>query len=134
MSRRLTLRRLRSSSSVAASAASRLPYLLGEKDFYGRMFAVSPVVLVPRPETELLVEVPHCRLDFDDDAHVADLGTGSGCIAITLALERPAWQVTATDVSQQATRGRALQCGQVARRQCHLSHTDVVHRGRRSAL
>ena len=78
-----------------------LAYLLGEKEFYGRMFAVSPAVLIPRPETELLVEAA-LAFDVRGDARVLDLGTGSGCIAITLALERPAWQVTATDVSREA--------------------------------
>ena len=78
-----------------------LAYLLGEKEFYGRMFAVSPAVLIPRPETELLVEIV-LTFGLRDDAYVFDLGTGSGCIAITLALERAAWQITATDMSQQA--------------------------------
>jgi release factor glutamine methyltransferase len=78
-----------------------LAYLLGEKEFYGRMFAVSPAVLIPRPETELLVEVV-LALGLRGDAHVLDLGTGSGCIAITLALERAKWQISASDMSQQA--------------------------------
>ena len=78
-----------------------LAYLLGEKEFYGRMFAVSPAVLIPRPETELLVEIV-LALGLPDQAHIVDLGTGSGCIAITLALERAAWHITATDMSQQA--------------------------------
>ena len=78
-----------------------LAYLLGEKEFYGRMFAVSPAVLIPRPETELLVEIV-LALGLPDEAHVVDLGTGSGCIAITLALERAAWRITASDLSQQA--------------------------------
>jgi release factor glutamine methyltransferase len=78
-----------------------LAYLLGEKEFYGRMFAVSPAVLIPRPETELLVEIV-LALGLPDEAHIVDLGTGSGCIAITLALERATWQISATDVSQQA--------------------------------
>lgn len=78
-----------------------LAYLLGEKEFYGRRFAVSPAVLVPRPETELLVETA-LSLGLRDNAHMLDLGTGSGCIAITLALERPAWRIGATDVSSQA--------------------------------
>ena len=78
-----------------------LAYLLGEREFYGRMFAVSPAVLIPRPETELLVEVA-LRLGPRNQARVLDLGTGSGCVAITLALERAEWQVTATDVSLEA--------------------------------
>ncbi len=78
-----------------------LAYLLGEKEFYGRMFAVSPSVLIPRPETELLVEIA-LRLNLPAQAHVLELGTGSGCIAVTLALERPGWQITATDLSPEA--------------------------------
>lgn len=83
-----------------------LAYLLGEKEFYGRAFAVTPDVLVPRPETELLVDLAleRMRALVDesrklDGPRVLDLGTGSGCIAVTLALECPAAQVTATDAS-----------------------------------
>ena len=78
-----------------------LAYVLGEREFYGRMFKVSPAVLIPRPETELLVEVA-LSAGLSRDAHVLDLGTGSGCIALTLSLERPSWHVTATDVSHDA--------------------------------
>ncbi len=76
-------------------------YVLGEREFYGRMFEVSPAVLIPRPETELLVEVA-LSAGLNDGAHVLDLGTGSGCIALTLSLERPSWHVTATEVSYDA--------------------------------
>ena len=78
-----------------------LAYLLGEKEFYGRLFGVSPAVLIPRPETELLVETA-LAYAANDNVHVLDLGTGSGCIAITLGLERNSWRVIATDVSPQA--------------------------------
>ena len=78
-----------------------LAYVLGEREFYGRAFEVSPAVLIPRPETELLVEVA-LSAGLDDGAHVLDLGTGSGCIGITVAIERPSWKVTATDVSHDA--------------------------------
>jgi release factor glutamine methyltransferase len=78
-----------------------LAYVLGEKEFYGRAFEVTPAVLIPRPETELLVEVA-LATGLNDGARVLDLGTGSGCIAITIALERPRWNVTATDVSHDA--------------------------------
>ncbi|MEO8186330.1 MAG: peptide chain release factor N(5)-glutamine methyltransferase [Burkholderiaceae bacterium] len=78
-----------------------LAYVLGEKEFYGRVLEVSPAVLTPRPETELLIEVA-LTAGLSDDAHVLDLGTGSGCVALTLALERPSWKVTATDVSHDA--------------------------------
>jgi release factor glutamine methyltransferase len=67
-----------------------LAYLLGEKEFYGRAFRVTPDVLVPRPETELLVDLALERMRALPRPRVLDLGTGSGCIALTLALECPA--------------------------------------------
>ncbi len=74
-------------------------YILGEKEFYGRLFKVTPDVLIPRPETELLVDAALERLPKDRPARVLDLGTGSGCIAITIALQRPKSEVTAVDIS-----------------------------------
>ena len=96
-------------AAFAALAARRhagepLAYLLGQREFYGREFRVTPDVLVPRPETELLVE---CALAFaraHAQPRVVDLGTGSGCIAITLALECPAARVHASDRSDTALR------------------------------
>jgi release factor glutamine methyltransferase len=76
-----------------------LAYLLGEKEFYGRPFAVTPDVLVPRPETELLVDLALERMRALERPRVLDLGTGSGCIAVTLALEHPAARLTATDAA-----------------------------------
>lgn len=75
-----------------------IAYLTGEREFYGRTFAVDPRVLIPRPETELLVEEA-LRLDLDPGACILDVGTGSGCLAVTLACERPAAHVLACDVS-----------------------------------
>lgn len=77
-------------------------YILGEKEFHGRAFKVTPDVLIPRPETELLVEAALECLPKDRGAKILDLGTGSGCIAISLALERPAWSLTAVDISPAA--------------------------------
>jgi release factor glutamine methyltransferase len=76
-------------------------YLLGRREFWSLDFAVNPAVLVPRPETELLVQR---ILDLVPSpmAAVADLGTGSGAIAIALAHERPRWRVTGTDASATA--------------------------------
>jgi len=74
-------------------------YILGEKEFYGRMFRVTPDVLIPRPETELLLEAAFERLPKDQALDVLDIGAGSGCISITVALERPIWSVTAVDIS-----------------------------------
>ncbi len=77
-------------------------YLTGMREFYGRGFEVSPDVLIPRPETELLVEQALARMPAGEAVKVLDLGTGSGCIAITLALERPRAQVTGVDRSAAA--------------------------------
>ena len=90
-------------------------YIIGVADFFGRQFHVEPGVLIPRPETEELCrwilasdkhgltrtvrEIPH-----QSDANILDIGTGSGCIAITLALELPDAQVTAWDISDDALR------------------------------
>ena len=81
-----------------------LQYLLGNQEFYGRSFAVGPGVLIPRPETELLVDVCLERLDgmAQPNPRVLDVGTGSGVIAVTLAAERQGARVTATDVSRRA--------------------------------
>ena len=78
-----------------------MAYLLGRREFWSLEFAVSPAVLVPRPETELLVQ-RLLQLVTAPAARVADLGTGSGAIAIALAHERPDWLVTGTDVSPDA--------------------------------
>ena len=81
-----------------------LPYITGEAGFYGRMFGVDARVLVPRPETELLVEwaVRHLRAIGAEGGSAADIGTGSGAIAVTLAAELPDLHVYAGDVSQDA--------------------------------
>ncbi|MBW8306192.1 MAG: peptide chain release factor N(5)-glutamine methyltransferase [Thiobacillus sp.] len=79
-----------------------IAYLVGTREFYGRPFLVSPDVLIPRPDTELLVERALACIPPDQAVAVLDLGTGSGCIAITLALERPLAQVTAVDRSPAA--------------------------------
>jgi release factor glutamine methyltransferase len=77
-------------------------YLVGAKEFYNRRFAVDARVLIPRPETELLVEAVLKALPVDAPCRVLDLCTGSGCIAITLAAERPQASVWATDLSPEA--------------------------------
>jgi release factor glutamine methyltransferase len=83
-------------------AGDPVAYLLGRREFFGRDFAASPAALIPRPETELLVEVALRKLGDGDTARILDLGTGTGCIAITLALECPSAQVTALDASRDA--------------------------------
>ena len=77
-----------------------LAYILGYREFYGRRFFVSPDVLIPRPETETIIDIAKELRP----AKILDVGTGSGCIAITLALELPDTQVTAVDISDDALR------------------------------
>ena len=79
-------------------------YILGEAEFCGRRFEVAPGVLVPRPETEELVDwvIDDCKAHGVEDMHVLDIGTGSGCIAVTLACAFPHARVSAMDVSADA--------------------------------
>jgi release factor glutamine methyltransferase len=80
-----------------------LAYLTGSREFWSRDFEVGPDVLIPRPETEHLVESVLARFPERDRAwRFADIGTGSGCLAVTLACEYPSALVTATDISQAA--------------------------------
>jgi release factor glutamine methyltransferase len=76
-----------------------MAYILGQCEFWGREFEVGPGVLIPRPETELIVEESLRRVGQEDEGLVVDVGTGTGCLAVTLALERPRLRLTATDVS-----------------------------------
>jgi release factor glutamine methyltransferase len=103
-----------------------IAYLLGEKEFFGRSFAVDRRVLIPRPETEHLVEIA-LALELPERARVLDIGTGSGCIAITVSAERPAWQVLATDVSLGAlAAARANVRRHGVERRVHLLAADLV--------
>lgn len=93
------------STAFAALAVRRrlgepVAYILGSREFYGREFTVTPAVLIPRPDTELLIELALARAP--QAGRVIDLGTGSGCIPITLKLERPDLSVAALDISSDA--------------------------------
>ena len=77
-------------------------YIVGEQEFYGLKFRVTPDVLIPRPETEHLVEATLARTDGDASLHIADIGTGSGAIAVALAHALPRARVTALDISTAA--------------------------------
>jgi release factor glutamine methyltransferase len=84
-----------------------LQYILGRQEFYGRYFRVTPSVLIPRPETEYIVEAvleDMATRAKSRPTSIMDVGTGSGCIAVTLALELPGSQVVAADVSLEALR------------------------------
>jgi len=92
------------------AASEPAAYIVGRREFYGRDFHVTPAVLIPRPETELIVDAagPPLRMARrrapDGAPRVLDVGTGSGCLAITIALEHPTVRVTATDISAEALR------------------------------
>ena len=83
-------------------AREPVAYILGHRDFYGRRFKVTPDVLIPRPDTETLVEHALECIPEEAACRVLDVGTGSGAIAITIAAERPLARVTATDISDRA--------------------------------
>lgn len=83
-------------------AGEPVAYIVGEREFYGRTFKVTPAVLIPRPETELLVELAMAHCDDCRQPRLLDLGTGSGVLAVTLALELPDASVCAVDRSRQA--------------------------------
>ncbi len=103
-----------------------LAYLMGTAGFYGREFKVTPAVLVPRPETELLVEVAFEELKDRPVAEVLEIGTGSGMIACTLACMHPGITVTALDVSEAALEVAVVnveQCG--VKDRIRFRHLDV---------
>jgi release factor glutamine methyltransferase len=95
------------------AAGEPLPYLTGRREFWSLDLAVTPAVLIPRPETELLVERA-LALGSQEARRAVDLGTGSGAVALALARERPHWHIAATDVSAHAlavARANALALG-----------------------
>ena len=98
------------SLAVRLESGEPLPYLLGHWEFYGLDFIVSPAVLIPRPETELLVEQalqwlrarPRSGPEGENPSQVIDVGCGSGCVAVALATNTPGLKVTAVDLSPAA--------------------------------
>lgn len=84
------------------AAGEPVAYLIGAREFFGRSFKVTPAVLIPRPETELLVELALARCMDQRQPRVLDMGTGSGILAVTLALELPDASVCAVDHSRPA--------------------------------
>jgi release factor glutamine methyltransferase len=107
---------------VRRVAGEPIAYITGSREFHGREFKVTPAVLIPRPETELLVELALQRLPADAPCRVLDLGTGSGCIGITIAAERPQAQVTLVDAS-----GAALEIARANAAQWAPANTSLLH-------
>lgn len=83
-------------------AGEPVAYIVCEREFWSLALKVSPAVLIPRPETELLVELALERIAADASSRVLDLGTGSGCVAVAIAKERPLARVTGADASRSA--------------------------------
>jgi len=111
----LSTREAETVQALVARRVSREPlqYLLGTQEFCGIEFVVTPAVLIPRPETELLVEQVVRRISAEQAATVVDVCTGSGCIAVALAQRRPRLRMTATDISDAAlTIGKNNACRQ----------------------
>lgn len=109
---------------VRRVAGEPVAYITGRREFHGREFVVNPSVLIPRPETELLVELALQRLPAAAPARVLDLGAGSGCIGISIAAERPQAQITLIEASEAAlevARGNAAQWAPV---NTTLLHSD----------
>jgi release factor glutamine methyltransferase len=99
------------------AAHEPLQYITGETDFFNTTIKVGPGVLIPRPETEQLVELALEKLQDQENSEVLDIGTGSGCIAIALKKNRPAWNVTAFDISDDAL--------SVAKKNAKLNETEI---------
>jgi release factor glutamine methyltransferase len=79
-----------------------IAYLTGTREFWSRAFKITPAVLIPRPDTELLIELSLALLPINQSVNVLDLGTGSGIIAVTLAIERPLAHISACDSDAEA--------------------------------
>lgn len=102
-------------------AGEPVAYILGEREFFGLRFAVTPAVLIPRPDTELLVEAALRQVPERNPCRILDLGTGSGAIAITLAHQRPMANVVAVDASVEA-----LAVAQINAHQLGIHNVDFI--------
>lgn len=102
-----------------------IAYISGRREFYGREFCVDPRVLIPRPETEHLIEFA-LRLDLPARARIADIGTGSGCIILTLACERPGWECIGCDLSAEALQVAELNRNRLTAHNAELRQGDLL--------
>jgi release factor glutamine methyltransferase len=114
--------------AVARRAAGEpVAYIRGYKEFFGLRIAVDPCVLIPRPETEVLVEVALAWLDRTQRRRAADIGTGSGAIAIAIATNAPEMRVIATDISSAALEvARANVAAHGLQDRVDLRHGDLL--------
>lgn len=98
-----------------------IAYMLGHKEFWSKDFIVSPDVLIPRPDTELLVEMALELITSRQNKRILDLGTGSGVIALSIAAERPKVTVVATDISAEA-----LQIAKLNAKHLHITNVEFA--------
>lgn len=113
------------------AAREPLQYILGEASFHGRRFHLNSSVLIPRPETELLVEETLRRVG---SIRCLDVGTGSGCIGVTIALERPETEVVAIDASPDAVEVARRNAAELGARNLTLEVVDFFDDSRMRAL
>ncbi len=115
--------------ALVARRAAREPfaYIVGRQEFWGLPFAVTSAVLIPRPETEVVVQIALELFPGDDALSVCDVGTGSGCIAVAIAHERPRARIIAVDASAAAlaVARRNAECHGVADR-VEFRHADLL--------
>jgi release factor glutamine methyltransferase len=104
-----------------------IQYITGQQEFYGLLLEVTPAVLIPRPETEHLVEAVLARLPKDVPLQIADIGTGSGAIAIALAVHLPQAEIIALDLSPEALAVAAANArGHNVDQRIHLFRSDLL--------
>lgn len=116
-------------ASLIARRAAREPfaYIVGHQEFWGLRFDVTPAVLIPRPETELIVEAMAEIVERGSAVRIADVGTGSGCLAVAIACERAGAIIMATDIAEDAiavARGNAARHG--AAHRISFCRTDLL--------
>jgi release factor glutamine methyltransferase len=118
MDRELTPEEIEHLEELLSQRARRVPlaYLLGSKEFYGLSFLVTPNTLIPRPETELLVDFAIETFQNHPQPRIVDVGTGSGCIAVAVATHLPQARILAIDISAEALR--------VAKRNAKRHHVE----------
>ena len=103
-----------------------LPYILGSWDFFGRTFLITPDVLIPRPETEALVELALVHARHMQNPRIIDVGTGSGCIAVSLAAELSTAAVLGVDLSLAALRVAQLNARQLGQSRIRFLQADLL--------
>ena len=102
-----------------------IQYVIGSTTFCGNTFCVNPSVLIPRPETEQLVDMATDIADLPEHVSIMDACTGSGCIAISIKNKRPDWEVYACDISAEALQ-TARENAKANGAEVHFTHTDVL--------